>query len=211
MTPAYAKYSDEQFRQKAVRVLERWDINRASPHAEERLDHDAMELANVAKSSVPPLNRLEHALHPWTSFLIVPLFALANAGVRFVGSDTSLGEQLTSPVALGVAVGLMVGKPLGVTAATWLGLKFNIGVLPRRTTMKTIFGLGALAGIGFTVSLFITELAFTHEILVDEAKLGIFLGSFVAGVVGYLILRSQKTPEEDFADATERLAGSDSG
>jgi NhaA family Na+:H+ antiporter len=76
--------------------------------------------------------------------------------------------------------------------------------------MKTVFGLGALAGIGFTVSLFITELAFSHEILVDEAKLGIFLGSFVAGVAGYLILRSQKTPEEDFADATERLAGPDS-
>jgi NhaA family Na+:H+ antiporter len=211
MTPAYAKYSDEQFRQKAVRVLERWDLNRASPHADERLDQDAMELADVAKASVPPLNRLEHALHPWSSFVIVPLFALANAGVRFVGGETGLGEQVTSPVALGVAVGLMVGKPLGVTAATWLGLKLKLGVLPRRTTMKTIFGLGALAGIGFTVSLFVTELAFTHEILSDEAKLGIFLGSFVAGVAGYLILRSSKTPEEDFSDATERLAEPSSG
>ncbi|MEN8041161.1 MAG: Na+/H+ antiporter NhaA [Actinomycetota bacterium] len=205
MTPVYAKYSDEQFRQKAVRVLERWDINRASPHAEERLDHDALELADVAKSSVPPLNRLEHALHPWSSFVIVPLFALANAGVRFVGGETSLGEQLTSPVALGVAVGLMVGKPLGVTAATWLGLKLNLGELPRRTTLKTIFGLGALAGIGFTVSLFVTELAFTHELLADESKLGIFLGSFVSGVVGYLILRSIKTPKEDFEEASERM------
>ena len=211
MTPAYAKYSDEQFRQKAIRVLERWDINRASPHAEERLDHDALELAEVAKSSVPPLNRLEHALHPWSSFVIVPLFALANAGVRFVGTEVSLAEQLTSPVALGVAVGLMVGKPLGISAATWLGLKLKIGVLPRRTTMKTIVGLGFLAGIGFTVSLFVTELAFTHEILADEAKLGIFLGSFVAGVIGYLILRTFKTPEEDFAEATEKLAEPTSG
>ena len=206
MTPVYAKYSDEQFRQKAVRVLERWDINRASPHAVDRLDHDALELANVAKSSVPPLNRLEHALHPWSSFVIVPLFALANAGVRFVGTDTGLGEQLTSPVALGVAVGLMVGKPIGITAATWLGVKLKLGILPRRTNMKTIFGLGALAGIGFTVSLFVAELAFTHEILADEAKLGIFLGSGVAGVVGYMILRTLKTPEEDFAEAQERLA-----
>lgn len=205
MTPVYAKYSDEQFRQKAVRVLERWDINRASPHAVERLDHDALELAEVAKSSVPPLNRLEHALHPWSSFLIVPLFALANAGVRFIGTESGIGEQITSPVALGVAVGLMVGKPLGVTAATWLGVRLNLGVLPRRTNMKTIFGLGALAGIGFTVSLFVTELAFTHELLADEAKLGIFLGSGVAGVVGYMILKTVKTPEEDFADATERL------
>jgi NhaA family Na+:H+ antiporter len=205
MTPVYAKYSDEQFRQKAVRVLERWDINRASPHAVERLDHDALELAEVAKSSVPPLNRLEHALHPWSSFLIVPLFALANAGVRFIGTESGIGEQVTSPVALGVAVGLMVGKPLGVTAATWLGVRLKLGVLPRRTNMKTIFGLGALAGIGFTVSLFVTELAFTHELLADEAKLGIFLGSGVAGVVGYMILKTVKTPEEDFADATARL------
>jgi NhaA family Na+:H+ antiporter len=211
MTPAYAKYTDEQFRQKAIRVLERWDINRASPHAEERLDHDAMELAEVAKSSVPPLNRLEHALHPWSSFVIVPLFALANAGVRFVGTGVSLGEQLTSPVALGVAVGLMVGKPLGISAATWLALKLKVGVLPRRATMKTVVGLGFLAGIGFTVSLFVTELAFTHELLADEAKLGIFLGSFVAGVVGYLILKTFKTPEEDFAEAAEQLAEPTSG
>lgn len=208
MTPVYAKYSDETFRQKAVRVLERWDINRASPHAEERLDHDALELAQVAKSSVPPLNRLEHALHPWSSFVVVPLFALANAGVRFVGQDTGLGEQLTSPVALGVAVGLMVGKPLGVVAATWIGLKLKLGVLPRRATMKTVFGLGTLAGIGFTVSLFVTELAFTNELLSDEAKLGIFLGSFVAGVVGYVVLRTTRTPDEEFAAASESLAES---
>ena len=206
MTPVYAKYSDEQFRQKAVRVLERWDINRASPHAVERLDHDALELAEVAKSSVPPLNRLEHALHPWSSFVIVPLFALANAGVRFIGTESGIGEQITSPVALGVALGLMIGKPIGITAATWIGVKLKLGVLPRRTNMKTIFGLGALAGIGFTVSLFVAELAFTHELLADEAKLGIFIGSGVAGVVGYMILKTLKTPEEEFVDATERLA-----
>jgi len=210
MTPVYAKYSDEQFRLKAVRVLERWDINRASPHAEERLDQDALELAQVAKSSVPPLNRLEHALHPWSSFVIVPLFALANAGVRFVGTDTGLGQQLTSQVALGVAVGLMVGKPLGITAATWIALKLNLGELPRRTNMKTIFGLGALAGVGFTVSLFVAELAFMNELLADEAKLGIFLGSFVAGTVGYTILRSLKTPEEDFTEASGRIASTTS-
>jgi NhaA family Na+:H+ antiporter len=131
----------------------------------------------------------------------VPLFALANAGVRVVGADTGLGEQLTSPVALGVAVGLMVGKPLGVTAATWIGVKLNLGVLPRRTNMKTIFGLGTLAGIGFTVSLFVTELAFSHEILADEAKLGILLGSFVAGVFGYGVLKTLKAPQDESAEA----------
>jgi len=206
MTPVYAKYSDEQFRQKTVAVLERWDVNRASPHAEERLDQDALELAAVAKASVSPLNRVEHALHPWSSFVIVPLFALANAGVRFLGAEATLGEQLTSPILLGVAVGLMVGKPLGITVATWIGLKLKLGVLPRRTTMKTVAGLGALAGIGFTVSLFVSELAFRQELFANEAKLGIFIGSGVAGAIGFIVLRSIRTPEEDHEQAEEHLA-----
>lgn len=208
MTPVYARYSDETFRQKAQKVLDRWDANRSSPHAEERLDQDALELAAVARASVSPLNRLEHAIHPWSSFVIVPLFALANAGVRFVGGEETLMDQLLSPVALGIFFGLAVGKPIGVFLATWIGLKLNMGVLPPRTTMKTVFGLGALAGIGFTVSLFITELAFRESLLADEAKLGIFVGSAVAGVIGYLILRRQKTPQEEVAAAADQLAES---
>ncbi len=92
LTPVRPKYSDEEFREKAVAVLDRWDSNRASPDAETRLDNDALELAAVAKASVSPLERLEHALHPWSSFVVVPLFALANAGVRFVGNDETLLE-----------------------------------------------------------------------------------------------------------------------
>jgi len=205
MTPVTARYSNERFRQKAVAVLDRWDINRASPQAEARLDYDALELAAVAKASVSPLNRLEHALHPWSSFMIVPLFALANAGVRFIGQEASFSQQLTSPILLGVAVGLLVGKPLGITVATWIGLKLKLGVLPRRTSMKTIIGLGSLAGIGFTVSLFVSELAFRHELFANEAKLGIFIGSAVAGAMGFLILRSLRTPEEEYEDAVENL------
>jgi NhaA family Na+:H+ antiporter len=205
LTPAVAKYSDEQFRQKTVQVLDRWDQDYASPHSEERLDQDALELASVARESVSPLNRLEHALHPWSSFVIVPLFALANAGVRFIGQEASFAEQLTSPVLMGVAVALMVGKPIGITLATWLGLKLKLGVLPPRTTMATILGLGALAGIGFTVSLFISELAFRHELLVNEAKLGIFIGSGIAGIVGALILWLIRTPPVDTPDDADQL------
>lgn len=200
MTPAYAKYSDETFRQKAVRVLDRWDVNRGSPDAADRLDRDAQELAAVATASISPLNRLEHALHPWSSFLIVPLFALANAGVRFIGNEASLVEQATAPVALGVAVGLLVGKPIGVTLATWIGVKLGLGVLPEGTTMATVIGLGLLAGVGFTVALFVTELAFTSELLAAEAKLGIFVGSLVAGLAGYALLRSLKTPPKEHSD-----------
>jgi len=205
MTPVTSYYTDEQFRQKAQQVLDRWDVNRASPHARERLDQDALELANVANASVSPLDRLEHVLHPWSSFVIVPLFALANAGVRFVGQETGIGEALLSPVALGVTFGLVLGKPIGVTVAAIISVKLNLGILPPRTTLRTVIGLGFLAGIGFTVSLFITELAFKESIFSDEAKLGIFVASTVAGVVGYLILRSAPTPQEEFAEAADNL------
>ena len=206
LTPAVAKYSDEQFRQKTVQVLDRWDQDFTSPHSAERLDQDALELASVARESVSPLNRLEHTLHPWTSFVIVPIFALANAGVRFVGQEETFAEQLTSPILMGVAVGLMLGKPIGIAAATWIGLKLKLGVLPPRTTMTTIIGLGALAGIGFTVSLFVSELAFRQELFVNEAKLGIFIGSGIAGVIGALILWFIKTPTDDATDDTDQLA-----
>ncbi len=206
LTPVKSKYSNEEFREKAVAVLDRWNTNRASPDSEARLDQDALELAAVAKASVSPLDRLEHALHPWSSFVIVPLFALANAGVRFVGSDTSLVEQVFSPVALAVAAGLLIGKPVGITLATWIGLKLNLGELPRRTTMKTIAGLGALAGIGFTVSLFVTELAFKEPLLADEAKIGIFVGSGLAGLIGYFVLRTIRTPQEAFDEASVALS-----
>ncbi len=209
MTPVRPKYTDEEFREKAVAVLDRWDTNRASPDAETRLDNDALELAAVAKASVSPLERLEHALHPWSSFVVVPLFALANAGVRFIGHEETLLDQVFSPVALAVAVGLLVGKPVGITLATWLGLRFNMGELPRRTTMKTVVGLGTLAGVGFTVSLFVTELAFSNPILADEAKLGIFIGSGFAGVLGYMLLRALRTPQEQYDEALETLSTKD--
>jgi NhaA family Na+:H+ antiporter len=194
LVPARAYYSDVDFRRRAGWILERWDRNAASPQAHARLDHDALELAVIAKESVSPLERWEHALHPWSSFVVIPLFALANAGVRFVNID--IVEAVTSPVALGVSVGLIVGKPVGIVVATWLGLKLKLGELPRHTSFGHIIGLGFLAGVGFTVSLFITELAFRSSpdahLFSDEAKIGIFIGSIVAGIIGYTFLRLYK-------------------
>jgi NhaA family Na+:H+ antiporter len=194
LVPARAYYSDVDFRRRAGWILERWDRNAASPQAHARLDHDALELATIAKESVSPLERWEHALHPWSSFVVIPLFALANAGVRFVNID--IVEAVTSPVALGVSVGLIVGKPVGIVVATWLGLKLKLGELPRHTSFGHIIGLGFLAGVGFTVSLFITELAFRSSpdahLFSDEAKIGIFIGSIVAGITGYTFLRLYK-------------------
>ncbi|MDA2979170.1 MAG: Na+/H+ antiporter NhaA [Actinomycetota bacterium] len=205
LTPVKAKYTDNQFSDKAYAVLDRWKTHQASPETVARHDRDALELSAVAKASVSPLDRLEHALHPWSSFAIVPLFAFANAGVRFVGSDSTIADQVFSPVALAVAIGLLVGKPLGITLFTWIGLKLNLVVLPVGTTMKTVFGLGALAGIGFTVSLFVAELAFSDVLLTDEAKLGIFIGSGVAGLIGYIVLRTVRTPQEQYDEAVEAI------
>ena len=136
----------------------------------------------------------------------MPLFALANAGVRF--ADIDVAEAITSAVSLGVAFGLVAGKIIGITLFTWLAVRFGLGVLPRRTGWRDIVGLGALAGIGFTVSLFITELAFTDEMLTDAAKLGIFIGSLVAGVLGYTLLRASPTPAEEI-EASRAAMGLD--
>lgn len=192
LTPAFSMYSDDEYQVRAHRILDRQRFDERAPRAIERLDQDAIELSLVARESVPPLNRLENALHPWSSFVIVPIFALANAGVSFAGVD--LLDAATHPVSIGVSVGLVIGKLFGVSLFAWFAVRFGLGSLPRGTTWKHIFGLAAIAGIGFTVSLFVTGLAFTDLELADRAKTGIFIGSAVAGLTGYLILRSVKVP-----------------
>jgi len=203
LTPVFPLYSDEEFRRKTRWVLERYDMDAAAPNAAARLDQDALELAAVARESVPPLNRIERALHGWSSFVIIPIFALANAGVRFVGLD--MGAVVRSPIMLGVAFGLMIGKPTGIFTATWLAVRLRLGELPRRTDLKKILSIGFIAGIGFTVSLFVTELAFrgsaAAELFGDEAKIGIFAGSILAGIIGFVLLRLGKTPQEAVEEA----------
>jgi Na+/H+ antiporter NhaA len=196
LTPAASFYSDEEYRDRARRILARHEAAAAAPHGGERIDEDALTLAAVARESVAPLDRIERALHPWTSFLVVPLFALANSGVRFAGTD--LGAAITHPVALGTALGLLVGKLVGISVFTWLAVRLGWGRLPKHTTWHHIAGVAAVAGIGFTVALFIAGLAFTDPLLADRAKLGIFAGSLLAGLAGYLILRSAPAaPDEE--------------
>ena len=187
MTPARPMYADEEYHRKATYILDTYTPEPESPHGPARVDHQARQIASIANESIAPLNRLEYLLHPWSSFLIVPLFALANAGVRFGGVD--IVDALTSPVALGVALGLLVGKIVGISTFTAVAVRLGWGRLPRHTTWTHIFGLAALAGVGFTVSLFVTGLAFRDPLLTDLAKIGIFAGSGVAGLIGYLILR----------------------
>ncbi|HEX2980608.1 MAG TPA: Na+/H+ antiporter NhaA, partial [Anaerolineaceae bacterium] len=133
------------------------------------------------------LQRMEHNLHPWITYFIIPLFALANAGVHLQGD---FFRSLTHPVSLGIIVGLLMGKQVGVTAATWLAVRLGAGRLPEKITWRQIYGISWLAGIGFTMSLFINGLAFSDDVLLNIAKMGILVASLVAGSVGWLILRS---------------------
>jgi Na+:H+ antiporter, NhaA family len=152
------------------------------------------------KERVSVVERLENALHPFTSYLIIPIFALANAGVE-LSSDT-INAAVSAPITLGVTFGLVVGKIIGVSTATFLAVKFGIARLPRGATWTHVVGLSAMAGIGFTVSLFITGLAFGDaQLLSDEARIGILTASAIAAVIGTLILlRARQVIEVDVDD-----------
>jgi NhaA family Na+:H+ antiporter len=136
--------------------------------------------------------RMEHALHPWVAFLIVPLFALANAGVP-LGGD--LVATASDPVVLGVLLGLVIGKQVGITVAAWLVVRRGLAALPDGVTWRHIYGAAWLGGIGFTMSLFIADLAFAGTGALDQAKVGILAASVVAGLGGFLILRSLGSAE----------------
>jgi NhaA family Na+:H+ antiporter len=129
---------------------------------------------------------MEYKLHPYSAFIIVPVFALANAGIQVSGSQ--FGDAMTSNVTWGVILGLVVGKTVGITSATLLAVALRIGRLPEGVTARYVLGAGALGGIGFTVSLFVTELAFGEQAVGTDARLGVLIGSLVAGVVGSLIM-----------------------
>jgi NhaA family Na+:H+ antiporter len=149
---------------------------------------------DLARGSVSTVEWLEHVLHPWTSFVIVPLFALANAGIEV--SRTSLSHAWRSPITWGVGIGLLVGKPVGVLLATKASTASGIADRPEGTTLRQLLGAGNAAGIGFTVALFIAELAFgtggiVHETEVADAKMAILIASVVSGVVAYLVLRTR--------------------
>lgn len=146
------------------------------------------ELEDATEAIQAPLQRLEHGLHPWVAYLIVPLFALANAGVAL---GDSAGRAIGSPLAYGILAGLVVGKQVGILAATWAVVRSGWAELPAGVTWRHIWGAGWLAGIGFTMSLFIGELAFPGDAaLLDVAKVAILAASLIAGLAGWLVLRT---------------------
>ncbi len=144
--------------------------------------------------SKSPLATLEHALKPWITWLVMPVFALANAGVAL--SDMGL-STLVQPVAAGCAIGLFVGKPVGIFGLAWLAVRLGLAKLPRGADWGKLWGVAMLAGIGFTMSLFVASLSFRGSAeLEDVAKLGVLLGSLASGVIGMLVLsRALGKPE----------------
>ncbi len=147
-----------------------------------------LSLAWLSREAVSPLARVEHVLLPWSSFVILPLFALANAGVTLTGG--AVGDALTSVVALGIVLGLVVGKPVGVLLASVAGVRSGLGRLGRDVGWGHMAGLGMTAGVGFTMALFIAGLAFESDpVRLGYAKVAILAASVIAGVAGYAVFR----------------------
>lgn len=152
------------------------------------------DIALVRGAATAPLQNLEHALAPVVTFLVLPVFALANAGVTLEGVGI---DALFGGVALGVIAGLVIGKPVGIFAFTWLAVRLRISDLPTGVTWRQVLGVGLLGGIGFTMASFIAGLAFASPADLDAAKLGILVASTIAGVAGISFLASERRPSRD--------------
>jgi len=175
-----------------------------------RLDPDELtRLRFLLKESVSVVERLVSTLHPVSAYVVLPVFALANAGVEL----GAIGEVFTEPVGLGIVLGLVLGKPVGILLTSFLAVRLGIAKLPENTTWSMVLGLGAVAGIGFTVSIFIAGLSFPGaDLLTAEAKIAILLASLIAAVVGVvlLLLATRNRPLED-DDADGAHVASDAG
>ena len=153
------------------------------------------DLSRVARQVVPPATRLEHRLYPWVYFGILPLFALTNADVSFLGVD--VGAMLSSPVLYGVLLGLLVGKPLGIMLFSMAVVKSKLASLPENVNWFHMLGASILGGVGFTMAIFVTNLAFVDASTIAMAKAAILAASLVAGVAGFLVLRRVTDEEEE--------------
>lgn len=188
-----AKYLLKQFSEKGP-------IGKSThPSSDQRAAVGALE--NTCESVDTPLDRLEETLLPIVTFIILPLFALANAGVHLEGD---VMEALLAPVTLGIVAGLVIGKQLGIMLFTWVAVKFG-AEMPEGSTWRMIYGVSWMAGIGFTMALFIAGLAFDTPEQLNQAKAGVLLASLIAGVVGYLLLRMSPPVAEPEAGVDAQL------
>ena len=186
--PVRPKVNPRQFVSDAEAVLEKLKQRQESESCivTDREQLHALEFVHTGSGDALPAGlMLEHSLHPVQVWFVLPLFALANAGVRI---DSHIGEALANPISLGIIAGLVVGKPIGITLMTWLAVKSGKGFLPQGVNWLQVVGAGCLAGIGFTMSLFIADLAWNDEALIANAKIGILTASLISGILGFVFL-----------------------
>lgn len=173
------------------------------------LHHHHLEYLRVLRRQLKrvqsPVQRLEHDLHNTVNYLIMPLFALGNAGVTFNG-----GTTVFSTVTIAVALGLFIGKLFGITAFAWVGVKLGFAELPKEIRWRHLFGVAVLGGLGFTMSIFVTNLAFSAPTLLDQSKIGIFAGSIVSGLMGFYLLKYM-FPAQSEENVKERVESAEQG
>lgn len=191
MIPADVVLQEDSYIGKIQQKLKRFkdiDPNNIPTLTDEQL-HILQHIKEDTDAAIPPLQRLEYSMHPFVTFIVIPLFALANAGVCLV--DIEIESLFSTNIAIGTALGLLLGKVTGVVAFTSLLVKLKVAPLPEGMNYRNLFGVGLLASIGFTMSLFITSLAFNDEIHLVQAKIGIFAASIIGGVIGYIVLNQK--------------------
>lgn len=162
--------------------------------AQKKYIYTMSSLTRMSKQAVPPATRLETKLYPWVYFLILPLFALTNADVSMAG--IGIQDMLSSTVVMGVFFGLLLGKPIGIMLFSFLTIKFRIAKLPENVNWLHMFGAAILGGVGFTMAIFVANLAYTDEVLITEAKIAILSASVVAAIIGFLFLYVEAKREE---------------
>lgn len=200
--PAIPKYNPERFSEQIKELMSRFEASHQpgqSIMTNIKLRAVVRTLEGGARSVQAPLQRLEHAWHMPVAYLVIPIFALVNAGIPL--DFESLGRTLIHPVALAVSLGLVLGKFIGITGASWLVLKLGVAVLPKDTRFTQIAGVSLLAGIGFTMSIFVAQLGFgEREDLLLMAKTGILVASLLSGIAGYIWLYvvSPSSPAEEY-------------
>lgn len=187
--PAVSKINEEVYSDKLRKLS--YDFEEEIPErgtlVTPRQNLTIQRVKKLSMAAETPLQTIEHGLHPWVAFLVMPLFALANAGI-VIGSD--FFSSIVNPVSIGVVAGLVIGKFTGILLFSWVMVKLKLASLPDQAQWKHITGVALLGGIGFTMSLFISGLAFDSTLLIDQAKYGILIASLVSGVLGTLALRS---------------------
>jgi NhaA family Na+:H+ antiporter len=196
--PAMPKYNPERFSEHVRDLMQRFDASHQpgkSIMTNDKLRAVVQTLENGVHSVEAPLQRLEHVWHMPVAYLVIPIFALTNAGIPL--EFGSLSDSLTHPVMLGVSLGLVLGKFVGITGVCWLMLKLGVAVLPKDTRFSQIAGVSLLAGIGFTMSIFVAQLGFGEsEELLLMAKTGILAASLLAGIAGFIWLYLVSKPVE---------------